>query len=226
MMLQKVERPGTTMRKLATWGVLFLAAMLLCGSVFLLAGCGDDNGATESSETTLGSNTTMGLGITTDGSTDGTTGGGPGSTGPTSTMMIVLGDYALWDQAMKYESVDGKTAVVMTVFAPEEIEDAGGMADQAANKLVAVQVKLDNIGEAGIKVNPAWFKLKDADAVACQPIEVDGVEFEALESGELDSGDAVNGYLFFELPDEGIVTSVTCDVSMGAEAGALRTWSE
>ena len=45
-MLQKVERPGTTMRKLATWGVLFLAAMLLCGSVFLLAGCGDDSSAT------------------------------------------------------------------------------------------------------------------------------------------------------------------------------------
>lgn len=220
MMLQKAERLGVTTRKPATWGVLLLAVALLCGSVFLLAGCSDGNGATESSETTLSPD------ATTDGSTDGTTGEGPESTGPTSTTMIVLGDYALWDQTMRYESADGKTAVVMTVFAPEETEDAGGMADQAANKLVAVRVKLDNAGESGIEADPAWFELKDADAVAYQPVEVDGAEFEALESEDLDSGDAVDGYLFFELPDDGIVTSVTCDVSMGAEAGALRTWSE
>lgn len=199
------------MRRLA-----IVAVALLCGCAFLITGCDDGTGSTEGSDTSIGSGTS-------DGTSDGAA---TSATRPVSTTVVVLGDYALWAQTLKYESLEDDLAVNVTVFAPEDSEDADGMTDKGAHRLVAMRVRLDNVGGTDAVVAPSWFKIKDADGVAYQGIKVTGVDLDPLEAGTFKPGDRVEGYLFFEMPDDAAVTLAVFDLSEGADAGAVRTWSE
>jgi hypothetical protein len=211
---------------------MVLAVAVLCGCVILMAGCDEGNGSTESSgastssEATAATSTSTATGPATGPSTDTSTGEAIETTQPVATTTIVFGEYALWDQTLKYEDVEGEVAVNVTAFLPQDMDDADGMADKGASRLVAMRVRIDNTGESEIDVAPAWFKIKDADGVAYLPIKVTGIDLEALEPDGVKPGGTATGYVFFEMPDEAVITLGVCDVSQGAGSGAVRTWSE
>lgn len=196
-----------TMRKLV--GTILL---LLCGCVLALGACDDPNGATEAS----------GIPDSAVGSSDD-----PGdASGPDNTALLVLGDYALWGQTLKYENPEENLAINITVSLPEKIDDADGMADPSAHALLAMKVAIENVGKEAVEVNPSWFTIKDADGIAYEPIEVSGIDLEALSQGTVDPGTAMKGYLFFEVPDAAVATLAVCDPSLGTDPGAVRSWSE
>lgn len=218
-----------TVRKL-----LVLAMVVLCGFAIWMAGCDEgDDVATGTSETT--ETTSVGLTSTSETvsttmssvSTEPTPTSGTSSTGgPTDTTLPVLSDYGLWEDTIKYSNGEKGIDVNITVSLPEEFEDAGGMTAPKDNRLVAVHVRVDNLGGSAVDVSPYWFTMADIDGNVYESITVTGTDYQVLEPRDLQSGETVEGYVFFEVPDGAVVMSAMCDVSEGEDPAAQRTWSD
>lgn len=216
------------MRKL-----LVLAVVTLCVLGVWTAGCSDDEAATETSATTgvssteptstsEGVTTTMSSISTEPGPTTDTTSAGE----PVATTLPVLSDYGLWEDTIRYANGDKEIDLNVTVSIPEEFADAGGMTAPKDNKLVGVWVRIDNMGGSKVKTSPYWFTMNDTDGNIHESITVTGGDQQALEPVDLEPGKTVEGYVFFEAPDNTAVVSATCDVSEGEDPGAPRTWSD
>ncbi len=198
------------MRKL-----MVLVVVVFCGFALFAAGCSDEAAPTSTTErvdtTSTSSTSVVGETPTT-------------QTG--STTVLVLGDYALWGQTLQYANEEKGLALNLTVSKPEDVPDAEGMDDPEANNLVAMLVQIDNTGGESAEFLPSWFEIRDADGVAYAVKQVDGVELQQLTEATIDPAARVEGYVFFEIPAGVVIATGRCDVSQGAESGALRTWSD
>ncbi|NLO26610.1 MAG: DUF4352 domain-containing protein [Actinobacteria bacterium] len=216
------------MRKL-----LVMTVVTLCILVVWTAGCRDDDTDTE---------TSMSAGVSTTGpgstseevtATSSSVSTEPGSTtdatstgGPGATTIPVFSDYGLWEDTIKYVNGDKEIDLSLTVSIPEDFADAGGMSAPKENKLVGVWVRIDYMGGSSIKISPRWFTMNDTDGNVHESITVTGSDHQVMESVELEPGKTAEGYVFFEVPEDMAVVSVTCDVSEGQDPGAPRTWSD
>ena len=213
--------------------LLVLAVVTLCVLGVWTAGCGDDETDTETSATTGVSTTEpspTSEGVTTT-SSSAPTGAGPttdtsSTGGSVGTTIPVFSDYGLWEDTIKYVNGDKEIDLNITVSIPEDFADAGGMSAPKDNNLVGVWVRIDNMGGSNVKTSPYWFTISDSDGNVHESITVTGSDHQVMEPVDLEPGKTVEGYVFFEAPDNTAVVSATCDVSEGEDSGAPRTWSD
>ena len=202
--------------------LLVLAMIMLCGFAIWMAGCDDGEGAaTETSETTVtssaaGTSTSESATTTSSSmSTEPASTTDTSSTGePADTTLPVLSDYGLWEDTIKYANGDKGIDVNITVSIPEEFDDAGGMAAPKDNRLVGIYTRVDNLGGSEVKVSPGWFTMADIDGNIYESITVTGSDHQLLEPRDLQAGETVEGYVFFEVPDDAVVMSGACPVAM------------
>jgi len=213
--------------------LLVLAVVTLCVLGVWTAGCGDDETDTATSATTGVSTTepsSTSEGVTTT-SSSASTEPGPNtdttSTGePVASTIPVFSDYGLWEDTIKYVNGDKEIDLNITVSIPEDFADAGGMSAPKDNELVGVWVRIDNMGSSNVKTSPSWFTMSDSDGNVHESITVTGSDHQVMEPADLEPGKTVEGYVFFETPDNTTVVSAACDVSEGEDPGAPRTWSD